>query len=288
MSHFAVRAISFLNRFGTLPRVQRVFARTPPGTLAERSLFGAIQVLDIGRSDAQRLLLVDGERFVEERHLLRRLLSPGMTVVDVGANIGYYLLLAKQCCGTPSRVICIEPSQENLPELKATIARNALSNVVLHEVALGDADGEIGLRTGINSGVVEGNGGEYRVPVRRLDRLVAEKVDFIKIDVEGFEGQVLSGAEALIAQWRPVVFLELHPHITKRFGFSCRNILDSLGRHYSNIELFHKPQSRGIWEKLALRYGLGDPVVPVADAAAYVERHDRSDEPHTYWAVCRP
>ncbi len=287
MNHNKLRAVCWLNRFGVLPRVRRAFARTPPGTLVDRELFGLTQVLDIGRSDAQQLLFVEGERFIEERHLLRRLLRPGMTVVDVGANIGYYLLLAKQICGADARVICIEPSQENLPELKETIERNRMRDVIVHEVALGDRDGEIGLRSGINSGVVEG-GGEYRVPVRRLDELIEERVDFIKIDVEGFEGQVLLGAVELLKRWRPLLFLELHPLGTGRFGHSCRAILDRLREIYSTIELYHKHPTQGPLDKVLLRYGLRAPVVPVMDADDYVARHDASAAFHTYWAVCRP
>jgi FkbM family methyltransferase len=266
-------------------------AGVPVGTLVERGLFGSRQVLDIGRSNAQQLLWVEGERFVEERFLLRRLLKPGMAVVDVGANIGYYALLFKQCCGPDARTICIEPSIENLPELKATIARNGLRNIVVHEVALGSDEGMIGLRSGINSGV-DMAGSTYTVPLRRLDRLVDEKVDFIKIDVEGFEGQVLQGAEALIERYKPWIFLELHPDITQRFGFRCRAIVDNLRRWYSSIELYERPSVSSFADKVASRYLNRDIVRLVPDPEAYVDLHDERGKSagtsHTYWAVCRP
>jgi FkbM family methyltransferase len=289
MQYAWLRASMFVNRFGALPRVTRAFAKLPAGSWTRRRLFGHVIELELSRSSAQQLLLVEGERFVEERHLLRRLLRPGMTAVDVGANIGYYLLLIEQAVGPRGRVICIEPSIENLPELRRTIAANALDNVELHEVALGDHEGSVGLHTGINSGVSEGEaGGAYSVPLRRLDQLVREPVHFLKIDVEGYEGQVLAGASALLEQQRPVLFLELHPHIVGRFGYSVRGILDSLARHYSRIRLYERQASaaQSLFAKVATRYLGRDPLQEVADPSAYVSRYDRADVPHTFWAVC--
>jgi len=282
------RVWTFLFRFGTLARANRVFAGVPAGTWTTQRLFGHKIDLDVSRSTAQQLLVLEGERAIEERHLLRRLLRPGMTAVDVGANIGYYLLLIEQVVGSRGKVICIEPSIENLPELRRNIASNRFSNVVLHEVALGDHQGEVGLRTGINSGIANQDGAAYSVPLRRLDALVDEPVHFLKIDVEGYEGQVLAGTEGLISRHKPVLFLELHPHIVGRFGYSVRGILDGLGGHYRQITLYERqpPEEQTLLDKIATRYLGRDPMQVVVDPDAYVARFDRGDRPHTYWAVC--
>lgn len=289
MKYLWWRVWTYLFRFGTLRRANRVFAGIAPDKWVSRRLFGHRIDLDVSRSTAQQLLVLEGEQFVDERHLLRRLLRPGMTAVDVGANIGYYLLLIEQAIGPQGRVICIEPSIENLPELRRTIASNGFANVALHEVALGDHEGDVGLHTGINSGVANQDGGAaYSVPLRRLDRVISEPVQFLKIDVEGYEGQVLAGAEDLIAHFKPVLFLELHPHIVGRFGFSVRSILDGLSRHYGQISLYEKqpPDQQTLVDKIATRYFGRDPLTLVSDPAAYVARFDRGDVSHTYWAVC--
>lgn len=290
MAYLWQRAYGFFNRFGTLRRVELAFKGLQPGTYTSRRLFGYTMVLDLARSTAQQLLMVEGERFVEERHLLRRLLRPGMTVVDVGANIGYYLLLLQRQIGANGRVVCIEPSDENLPELRRTIAANDFKNVDLHAVALGDHDGETGLQAGINSGIVDGQQGPYTVPLRRLDALVNERVDFLKIDVEGYEGQVLGGAEALLAASKPTLFLELHPHIVGRFGHSVRDILDSLARHYKDIVLYEKTPAAAqtVFDKIATRYLGRDPLRTVLNPDSYVRKYDEAGVAHTYWAVCRP
>jgi FkbM family methyltransferase len=283
-----LRVVSWCNRFRTLRRAMHGFAGVPAGTLIRRRLFGYQIELDVSRSSAQQLLLLEGERFIDERFLLRKLLRPGMTVVDVGANIGYYLLLAEQAVGTDGRVICIEPSSENLPELRRNIEINALANVCLYAIALGDHEGETGLQTGINSGIIDGRGGTYTVPLRRLDQVVAERVDFLKIDVEGYEGQVLAGAEDLLATQKPTLFLELHPHIVGRFGFSTSGILADLKRHYAHITLYENQAaaSQSIIDKIAIRYFGRDRMCVISNPSAYVERYDRGDQEHTFWAVC--
>lgn len=283
-----LRVLSWCNRFGALRCATRAFAGVPRGTLIRRRLFGYEIDLDVSRSSAQQLILLEGERFIDERFLLQKLLQPGMTVVDVGANIGYYLLLAVQSIGAAGRVICIEPSSENLPELRRNIEINGFANVQLHAVALGDREGETGLHTGINSGIADCESGPYRVPLRRLDQVVTERVDFLKIDVEGYEGQVLAGAEALLATHKPTLFLELHPHIVGRFGFSTSGILVDLRRHYPHITL-HEKQSAStqtIFDKVAIRYFGRNPLQLIANVDDYVRRYDAGDREHTFWAVC--
>src|SRR5712691_9204706 len=79
-------------RFRTLPYSQALFAEAPCPYVLERSLFGFRLLVDASRSSAQRLLYLEGERFLLERPLLASLARPGSRVVDVGANIGYYML----------------------------------------------------------------------------------------------------------------------------------------------------------------------------------------------------
>ena len=288
MKFVLTRLWALLNRFGTLPLARRAFAGLSSPAWVSRPLFGGRMHLDLARSDAQQLLYLEGERFVEERAVLARMLRPGMTVVDVGANIGYYLLLFRQLVGSGGTVVCIEPSEENLPELKRNIAANPRLTVLLHEVALGEEDGEVGLRSGINSGVVEVAEAAHVVPVRRLDSLLQHRVDMLKIDVEGYEGQVLAGAHGLIERDRPEIFLELHPHIIGHFGFSLRGILGDLAKNYSDIRLYERREQDGsLASKMRVRYLGADGLVEIDDQEAYIERYSTNSPSHTFWAVCR-
>src|SRR5947207_15484253 len=80
-------------RLQTVPLALWTFRKVNPPYLLERPFFGFRLLLDVARSNAQKLLFLEGERFVRERTLLSGLLKPGMCAVDVGANIGYYALM---------------------------------------------------------------------------------------------------------------------------------------------------------------------------------------------------
>lgn len=283
------RITTWLIRFATIPRLTRAFGNLASPTWVRRRLFGAHMEMDLSRSFAQQLLWVEGERFVDERELVQSLLRPGMTAIDVGANIGYYLLMIEQRVGPSGKVILIEPSMENLPELRRNIALNGFTNVELHAVALGAEEGQTGMLAGINSGVVAGDDAPYTVPLRRLDRLVNEPVHFMKIDVEGYEGQALAGAREIIESQKPTLFLEVHPHIVRQFGFTTRGILDDLARVYPSIRLFEKKSTAhaGLLRKIADRYFTRTGTTEVADAESFVARYDDGKTDITYWAVCQ-
>lgn len=141
-------------------------------------------------------------------------------VLDVGANIGCTTLLFGE---RARRVDSFEPSPTTFSFLERNVAASGLSNIALHNLALGAATGEAELtfwpanrggafvsdRTKASTGHVT-----ERVRVRRLDEVVAElalaDVDLVKIDVEGFEKNVLEGGRATIDRRRPLVVLELN------------------------------------------------------------------------------
>jgi FkbM family methyltransferase len=75
------------------------------------------------------LLYLEGERSIAERYLIRGLLSPGMRVVDVGVNIGNYLLMFERGMGPSWKIVCITPSPWNLPGLKENIRSNGFGSV---------------------------------------------------------------------------------------------------------------------------------------------------------------
>jgi FkbM family methyltransferase len=220
-----------------------------------------------------------------------------MRVVDVGANIGYYLLLFEKYIGSEGEVVCIEPSVENLPELKKNIEINRFVNVKLFDVAIGMDDGTTGLRVGINSGVVDlpdygqagKNQGAYQVPLRKLDSLVTDKVDFLKIDVEGYEGQVLKGAQEIIIRDTPLLFLELHPNMLPGYGFSVGQILNDLLKIYKQIDIYvsQSEENIGLFGKLSVRYFMKDNLIKIDNAEQYIGKFSKQKMPDSLWAVCQ-
>jgi FkbM family methyltransferase len=152
--------------------------------------------------------------------LFERTLAPGMTFVDVGANIGYFSLLAGRIVGETGAVVAIEPGERNCVLLHRSAVRNRLRNIRLHPCAISDRretlvylpQGSNGTITGLPGDGEVPSGGRL-VPATTLDDLVAslDRVDVIKIDVEGAEARVLRSAAATLERHRPLVVSEFSP-----------------------------------------------------------------------------
>jgi FkbM family methyltransferase len=273
-------------RFRTLQLSERVFGGAVAPCVLRRRLFGYQLAVDVARSNAQRLLYLEGERFVGERALVRRLLAPGMAAVDVGANLGYYLLLIESAVGAAGSVVCFEPDAGNLIELQRNVQANGFGNASVVAAAVGAADGAAALRSGINAAVAADGAGDCEVPLVRLDTALAGRVDFLKIDVEGYEGEVLAGARRILAEQRPALFLEVHPGFLAA-PHTTDGILGRLAEAgYADPDLYEIHPQAGLGAKLAARY-LGRAVRRVPDRAALLAacRGGRRDQP--FWAVCR-
>jgi FkbM family methyltransferase len=151
-----------------------------------------------------------------EKHIVEAMLPflmPGAVFVDVGANIGFYTLLAASRVGPSGKVIAFEPSSANCELIEASVRKNGFTNVVVQQAAVADITGTIGYRqTRYSSNGVVGNFDDFpqRVRAVTLDACLQgeERVDVVKMDVEGAEGLVLSGMLDLIEEKRPVIFSE--------------------------------------------------------------------------------
>lgn len=189
---------------------------SPPGYAPIRTSWGGRIVADPTRAIG-RSLLTTGLYDLAVSEALARLISPGDTVVDAGANVGYMTALAGVAAGPGGSVLAFEPH----PELHAaglrTLAasRRALAGVTIeyHQAALGERPGaaELHVPAGFaaNDGVarlgpLSGAGG-CSVPVRviSLDEAIRERsIGVLKLDVEGHEAAVLRGASRALAAGR--------------------------------------------------------------------------------------
>lgn len=141
---------------------------------------------------------------VDVAEFLRRRLAPGMTVVDVGAHVGYFSALASGIVGSSGRVFAIEVEPRTLRFLRANLWRRGCENVTVLPVAAYERRGHVRFVSnpdGLAGSSIDAEEGTAvrMVPCARLDDLLgATAVDLIKIDVERVEPEVVRGAEALI------------------------------------------------------------------------------------------
>ena len=185
---------------------------------------------------------------------MQRYLKPGMVVMDTGTHHGLYSLLAAKCVGSSGCVRSFEPSPRERKYLKQNLVINHCHNVTVESIALGSSGGRSQLF------VVEGDKDScnslrppsepvtsQKVPVeiQSLDEYLMnqgiEKVDFIKLDVEGGELEVLRGASRLLRSAdKPVILVEAEDIRTAPWGYRAEEIirhLDGFGfRWYSLSE----------------------------------------------------
>lgn len=173
-----------------------------------------------GHANAGYLL---GTSEPEVQTALAALLRPGMTVYDLGANVGFLSVIAARLVGPKGRVICFEPLPSNAQQIEHNARLNGFTHMTVRREALGSADGEssflvsaeptIGKLASVSATVARYQS-SINVVVRCLDTLIPEAglslPDAMKIDIEGAEVDALKGATNIIRQGRPLLLIELH------------------------------------------------------------------------------
>ena len=153
------------------------------------------------------------ERPIQE--LFRRLVRPGAVVFDVGANAGFYTLLASKLAGAGGRIFAFEPLPRNLEYLRRHLELNRVRNVTVEPVAVSATSGTARFRTAANAsmGSLSGSGEIEVVSASLDDLLLAGRVpmpDLMKMDIEGGETDALRGASRILAAHSCTIILSAH------------------------------------------------------------------------------
>ena len=152
--------------------------------------------------------------------IFRDRLREGMNVLDVGANIGYFTMLASALVKSSGSVIAIEPNSTNVKLIEASRRANGFDNISIIQAAAGRAPGLLVINSAYSNGTTARLPDEIQslmaattVACLKIDDLVPvdKKIDFIKIDIEGAELNALTGASELIRRCRPTIVSEFSP-----------------------------------------------------------------------------
>lgn len=169
-------------------------------------------------------LLLDGFWEMWLTIFFARQLKPGMTVIDVGANFGYYTLLFGALVGAEGHVFAVEPNPAALAKLRRSVEVNGLmARTTIVEAAAGKTEGEVALFVPHgepkNSTVIAephnvsaNSGSMYTVPAIRLDQIASltSRIDLVKIDAEGAEQDIIAGMDQILRRDKPVLLLEFN------------------------------------------------------------------------------
>ena len=172
-------------------------------------------------------------------------------MIDCGANHGFTTALFAKWTGSKGRVFAYEPSSHNVEILQSNLKLNSVENVTCRIVAVGSASGTVDITTHPNAAVIrerkEGQRSEI-VPIIKLDdEVFPGRVAFIKVDVEGFELEVLKGAQRILST-KPRLTLELHVFMYHDKVGTLRKIFDLLCLDQYTVDI--QPEVDGAIDRL--------------------------------------
>jgi len=201
-------------------------------------------------------LLIHGSREPYSTHIFRKELKRGMTVIDIGANIGYYCLIESSIIGEEGIVYAVEPSYQNIKYLVLNLLLNSCKNVIVRTIAIGDKNGSVTFKIvedapNLSRVATSKDETKFKVAMKTLDSFVEEEkighVDFIRMDVEGFECRILRGARKVLSSHLPKLFIEIHPSMMTDYGDSIESFLQELSSHGYKVKY-------AVWEPLTPTY----------------------------------
>lgn len=181
---------------------------------------------------------------IEMRFVRDRMLRSGAKIIECGAHHGYNTIVLSCWVGNAGCVYACEPMPDNVQVIERNLALNEIENVRVVRQALGSSSGSVSFRTQTNSAPI-GNRSETGISVEmttidELSEALGIVPDLIKVDVEGYEIDVLEGASRVLLQ-RPALVVEIHPHQMVNFG----RVVDQLWRliDHSAYELWYQPDN---------------------------------------------
>jgi FkbM family methyltransferase len=200
----------------------------------QANVFGCSMNLDLSDWIQRNIYFGTYER--EETEIVKRYLRSGMTFVDVGANVGYYTVLAASLVGSTGHVFAFEPSPYAFQRLSQMAERNKLLQVRCFRAGLGEKTGECSLYLGPGNNhsptMIEhaGLSPMAEAEVLTLDEWVNDwkvsRIDVLKLDIEGWESKLLRGAARLLADRRiNSVLCEFNEYWLKEAGSSPKELL---------------------------------------------------------------
>lgn len=206
-----------------------------------------INIEDIGLTP---YLLSRGVYKPFETDLLEKLLKKNMTVVNVGANIGYYTLIVANRVGPNGKVYAFEPEPKNFELLVRNIKKNGYKNILPIQIAISDKKGilklfldksNLGNHSLAEQNIAEKNG-FVEVETNSLDNFFEEynkdlKVDLILMDTQGAEGLILDGAKKIIGNNKLKIIMEFWPYGLNGMGTDALDLLKKLENYGYKIGL---------------------------------------------------
>jgi FkbM family methyltransferase len=242
----------FLGKIPGVGSLYRLLYRTtrPKGTILI-DVQGSKLYMDSRDQGIVPYLLTDKVFEEFETELFRTLVKPGMTVVDIGANFGYYTCLAARLVGSQGKVYAFEPAPNNYKMLLTNIALNQYQNVIPIQKAVSNKVGKTKLfmdrnnfgAPSLSEGNITSRGGFVEVETLTLDTffddLNMNHPDFIKIDAQGGEGLIMDGAKHVLQNTPLKIIMEFWPYGLLQMGDEPLRLINELISYGFSIQMIN-------------------------------------------------
>lgn len=183
----------------------------------------------------------------QSTQVVKRLVKHGDIVFDVGANIGYYSILLSKLVGDKGKVLCFEPTEHYRTVLNINLEANHIHNVEVFSFGLSNKSQQLEIQIGSSSASLHNPGClpselSELITLRSLDNftesLCLERIDFIKVDIDGHEPLFLEGAWKTLEKYNPVILLEIsHLHYLEA-GYTAWDFYETLTT--KGYKIFHE------------------------------------------------
>ena len=241
--------------FRKLPVVGQIYnfayrRLSPSGTMLFK--VQGLKMYAEARTDIAQILDMIGAIEVLTTKLFLEQVKEGMTVLDIGANIGYYSLIAARRVGKKGLIFAFEPAPENLSLLRRNIEANGFNNIIPVAKAVSNCSGKQKLFLGndpIEHSLSDYVGTEFiEVDVTSVDEFVRSQnlsVDLIKIDVDGTEMKVLEGmVETQARNPSMKIITEFVPHLLEKNGYAPKLFLERLMAYGFELHVIDEEKHR--------------------------------------------
>ncbi len=213
----------------------RVIARGTSRDLY-RTRFNDLFWLD-GASYVDACIIACGIFEEQSTQAVKRLVKHGDIVLDVGANIGYYSVLLSKLVGDKGKVLCFEPTEHYRTVLNMNLEANYIHNAEVFPFGLSNKNQQLEIQIGSSSASLHNPGSlpserNELITLRTLDNFMEnrclERIDFIKVDIDGHEPLFLEGAWKTLEKYNPLILLEIsHLHYLEA-GYTAWNFYETL------------------------------------------------------------
>jgi FkbM family methyltransferase len=210
-----------------------------PSRKAIKKVQGSRMVLDLKDKGINKDLFLYGYREPECTNIFKKELFEGMKIVDIGANIGYYVLIEAQFIGKSGKIYAIEPEPRNFKMLKKNVEINSyLSDVEFYNIAISNKTGKVlfAISPQSNHHRLSISGSKEKaieVDSTTLDDFVEDKeMDVLRMDTEGAEWVIFKGMNRILSNNKPLkMFIEIHPKLINQYGGDVEEMLKTLAEN---------------------------------------------------------